>query len=310
MTNDVPGKRLSVDIVIVNWNSGELLRHCLESLTRIDRTGFELARIIVVDNASSDGSANIDSSLMTDLVRNTENHGFGRACNQGAALGRADLILLLNPDATLEAASLTTATRRIADDSTIDIVGIELIGEDGDIHRSCCRIPTIGSLLIHSLGIDRIGALARFGYPMHEWTHDETRFVDHVIGAFYLLRRRTFEAVGGFDERFFVYLEDLDLSKRIKDRGGRCLYLADTSARHVGGGTTRNVRARRLAYSLRSRLQYTAKHHRGAGLAVVGIATLLVEPLIRLIAAAARFSASDVKAVTVGYALLYGSLLR
>lgn len=306
----IPGRSLSVDVVIVNWNSGNLLSRCLGSITRLERTGFELGRIVVVDNASSDDSTTVDPSLLTDLVRNAENRGFGRACNQGAALGQGDLILLLNPDVTLEPDSLTIPVRRMAEDATVDTVGIELVDDGGNVHRSCCRIPTVGSLLVHSFGLDRVGVFARHGYPMYEWAHDESRFVDHVIGAFYLVRRRTFDALGGFDERFFVYLEDLDLSKRIKDRGGRCLYLADASAHHVGGGTTRTIKARRLAYSLHSRLKYAAKHHGRIGLVLVALATLLVEPLIRIAIAAARFSWTDVKAVAVGYAHLYGSLVR
>jgi GT2 family glycosyltransferase len=300
----------TLDIVIVNWNSGDMLSRCLTSVSRLDCVGFQLERVIVVDNASADDSADVDRSLVTDLVRNTDNRGFGRACNQGAALGHADLVLFLNPDVTLEADSLTNPVRRLADDPTLDVVGIELIDDEGNVHRSCCRIPTLGSLLVHSLGIDRIGAFARFGYAMHEWSHEESRFVDHVIGAFYLIRRSTFDALKGFDERFFVYLEDLDLSKRVKDRGGRCLYLADVSAQHVGGGTTRPIKAVRLSYSLRSRLQYAAKHHGAIGATLVGIVTLLIEPLIRLAAAIGRLSWAEVKTVVAGYARLYGSLVR
>src|SRR5262245_35177944 len=145
MTSPVPRNGLSVDIVIVNWNSGNLLRRCVTSISALHHTGFEIARVVVVDNASSDGSTDVDSSLVTDLVRNTDNRGFGRACNQGAALGRSDFILLLNPDVTLEPDSLTKPVRCLAEDATLDIVGIELVDDEGNVHRSCCRIPTVGS---------------------------------------------------------------------------------------------------------------------------------------------------------------------
>ena len=145
---------------------------------------------------------------------------------------------------------------------------------------------------------------------MYEWPHDETRPVDHVIGAFYLIRREVFERLGGFDERFFVYLEDLDLSKRIRDLGGRCMFIADAHALHVGGGTTESVKATRLFYSLRSRLQYVSKHHGAIAVVCVGVATLVLEPVIRLGAGLLGRSWMDVKEVARAYARLYGWIVR
>ena len=298
-----------LDIVIVNWNSGGLLRRCVASIGHLSCANYTLDRVTVVDNASSDDSAGALGANV-ELVRNTNNPGFGRASNQGARLGTAELLLFLNPDITLEPDSLTTAVSRLNDDPTIHAVGIRLLDDVGAAHRSCCRIPTVRMLLAHSLGLDRLPALARTGYTMREWAHDDTRFVDHVIGAFYLVRRDVFVSLGGFDERFFVYLEDLDLSMRIKGAGGRCLYLAESTAHHVGGGTTRAIKARRLFYSLRSRLQYTAKHHGWIGLTLVGASTLIVEPIVRLVAALLQRSWADVKAIAGAYALVYRSIVR
>jgi GT2 family glycosyltransferase len=145
---------------------------------------------------------------------------------------------------------------------------------------------------------------------MSDWAHDETRIVDHVIGAFYLIRRDVFERLGGFDERFFVYLEDLDLSMRIGAAGGKCLYAADATAHHAGGGTTRSIKATRLFYSVRSRLQFAEKHLGAASNGVVWAAALTIEPLLRAAGAAWHRSAKELGEVRGAYAQVYRWIVR
>ena len=130
--------------------------------------------------------------------------GFGPACNQGARAGQADFILFLNPDTVLHDDTLIGAVAALEADSRNAVVGIRLQEPSGTTQRSCARFPTLTSLLMRSTGLDRMPGLAPFGYPMREWDHAESRDVDHVIGAFYLVRRDVFEQVQGFDERFFV----------------------------------------------------------------------------------------------------------
>src|SRR5262249_48328158 len=152
-------------------------------------------------------------------------------------------------------------------------------GADGRVQRTCCRAPTPLRLMARALGVDR--ALPSLGYVMSDWSHESTRYVDHVIGAFYLIRREAFERLGGFDERFFVYLEDLDLSMRVRAAGGKCLYVADAVAHHVGGGTTAPIKATRLFYSVRSRLQFATKHFDLGSAAAIWAISLTIEPLVR-----------------------------
>jgi len=118
---------------------------------------------------------------------------------------------------------------------------------------------------------------------MTDWDHSVNRDVDHVIGAFYLIRRHAFETVGGFDERFYVYLEDLDLSKRIYDNGWKIRYLAEANCYHKGGGTSESVKATRLFYFLRSKILYGFKHLKPVSAFILLTATLVVEPLTRLV---------------------------
>jgi hypothetical protein len=140
---------------------------------------------------------------------------------------------------------------------------------------------------------------------MADWDHTHTRDVDHVIGAFSLVRRAVFDALEGFDERFFVYLEDLDFSRRARNAGWRTVYLADAQAFHAGGGTSRQIKARRLFYALRSRLLYAFKHFPRAGAISVMFATLMIEPLSRSLAALLRGSWSGLKETWSAYGMLW-----
>lgn len=273
-------------IIIVNWNSGTQLRDCLASLARarsLRATELALIRVIVVDNASTDGSAqNLDAGeTPLELILNTENRGFGAACNQGArAAGDCDALLFLNPDTLLYEHSLDLPMARLTASDRIGIVGIQLIDESGEVARSCARFPAASQVLAHALALDRL--VPRWGQAMREWDHRSTRTVDQVIGAFFLIRRPLFEALGGFDERFFVYYEEVDLARRARQAGWSSLYLAEAQAFHRGGGTSGQALGRRLFYVLRSRLAYFAKHGSWLDRTVVGLTTWLVEPITRL----------------------------
>jgi GT2 family glycosyltransferase len=143
---------------------------------------------------------------------------------------------------------------------------------------------------------------------MAEWTHTESRDVEHVIGAFYLVRRSVFEALGGFDERFFVYLEDLDLSRRILQAGYRIRYLSGASALHVGGGTSDKIKARRLSYSLQSRILFAFKHFSALGAWSLLAGTFVLEPVIRLAYSIARTDFRAARDTAVAYRLLWSNL--
>lgn len=302
----------TLDVVVVNWNSSDQLRQCLESVNRSRLEVCRLSRVVVFDNASEDGSVERLEGLEIPLhlLRSPRNVGFGAACNRAAAAATGELILFLNPDARLYPETLEAATRFLCEHERAGICGVALEGRDGRVQRSCCRLPDVRAMLVAALGLDRLTGGRLRGSPMVEWAHDETRPVDHVIGACYLVRRSLFEQLGGFDERFFVYFEDLDFSLRARRAGWECWFLSTARAFHRGGGTTESVKARRLFYSLRSRLLYASKHFGPAGSAAVWGATLLAEPFVRLGAAAAGLAGSGVGATLGGYASLWGWALR
>lgn len=297
-----------LSIIIVNWNSGSQL---VEVIASIEKYHHDLvSSIIVVDNASTDESLNLvgelnNWSLKILIIRNSENYGFGKACNMGAWQVKSEYLLFLNPDSALHADTLPKALTYMRDPAHADvgICGVQLLDEAGRVSRSCARFPTAAGFATHAVGVDRF--FPRLGHFMAEWDHAETCQVDHVIGAFFLVRRTMFESLCGFDDRFFVYLEDLDFSCRARQAGWRSVYLVDAQAFHAGGGTSNQVKARRLFYSLRSRLLYAFKHFSWMGAMGVLLATLFLEPLSRSTLAVTRRSWSGLKETWAAYFLLW-----
>jgi hypothetical protein len=302
-----------LDIIIVNWNAGQQLRDCLESIETTTRDGFGLKRVVVVDNGSMDGSAECldDLDLPLIVIRNTENRGFAAACNQGAKGSVADYLLFLNPDTRLFKDSLVQPLVFVErpDNRRVGIVGIQLVDENGRIARTCARFPMPCMFFSKMLGLDRLFPRYFSSHLMNEWGHGETREVDHVMGAFFLIRRQLFEILRGFDERFFVYLEDLDLSRRAYNASWKTVYLADAKAYHKGGGTSEQVRALRLSYSLRSRIKYGYKHFDRFSATLLMAGTLFLEPLCRLVLATWRRSAAEVKETLKGFGMLWRSII-
>lgn len=299
----------ALDIVIVNWNAGPRLRECLASLVPAIAGVESGVRVVVVDNASTDGSLEgIEAfGLPLTVIRNPQNRGFAVACNQGAQRSRSRLLLFLNPDTRLDSRSLGAPITFLdaPDGADVGIVGIQLVDDQGRVAKSCSRFPTPRRLLARALGLDQVFPGFFPGMLMHEWDHASTRQVDQVMGAFLLVRRDVYRDLGGFDERFFVYFEDVDLCRRALDAGWKTIFVSEARAFHGGHGSSDQVRARRLFYSLRSRLLYMDKHFDLLGALSVAVATLVFEPLARIARAVSRGSAVEVRETLVGYALLW-----
>lgn len=299
----------TLDIIIVNWNSGRQLFHCVQSIAGKE-AGYTICRVVIVDNGSIDSSleelASLD--LPITILRNTTNRGFAAACNQGAAASAADYLLFLNPDTVLNKKSISVPITFLQDESNaqIGVVGIRLVDEHDVPSRHCCRIPTPGMLLCQMTGLTHL-APGRFpSHVMSEWPHDISRNVGHVMGAFYLVRRKLFGDLGGFDERYFVYMEDLDFSSRVIEAGWRIQYLANVTAYHKGGGTSEQVKAARLFYSLRSRTQYSYKHFGWVSATGLLVATMVVEPFARFAWALKRGAGREIIETLIATSRLLG----
>ncbi len=301
----------SLDIIIINWNSGDQLRECLSTI-KTDYEMFCVSKVIIVDNASCDNSLdNLESlNLPLEIIRNPHNAGFGAACNQGADKSNADYLLFLNPDTRLNGNSLEKPFLYMDDEinSKVGACSIKLVDETGMPGRTCTRLPRPGHFLVKILGLDHIFPGVFKSHFMTEWDHNDSRQVDHAIGAFYFVRRKVFVEAGKFDERFFVYLEDLDLSVRINKLGYKIYYLADVDAFHKGGGTSEKVKATRLFYSVRSRIIYGFKHFNLLSAWLLLVATYTLEPLARFVLALLHRSPREFGETAQGYKMLVKDL--
>lgn len=308
------GHLKTLDIIIVNWNSGCQLRQCLGSISSTGGKGLILERVLVVDNASRDGSADglEDLGLPLLVKKNQENRGFAAGCNQGAKGSKADFLLFLNPDTILFQDSLNKPIAFLEGplNSSVGIVGIQLLDENSKINKTCARFPSAGMFIAKALGLDRLLPSIFTGYYMQQWDHRSNRLVDQVMGAFFLVRRCLFEALGGFDQRFFIYFEEVDFSLRARQGGWHSYYLAEAQVYHKGGGTTEQVKGLRLFYSLRSRILYGYKHFTWPSAAILMGWSIFVEPLAHLTRALCRGSIVETREVLKGTAKLWWAIPR
>lgn len=304
----------SLDIVIVNWNAGRQLYDCIRSIAETRQEGVAIERVVVVDNASTDGSASglEMPGVPLHVLRNEQNLGFAAGCNQGARGSRADYLLFLNPDTELHDGSLSIPVRYLDDPAHADvgIAGVQLLDEAGDVARTCARFPTPGRAIGMMAGLERIAPGLVPGHFMDDWDHGDTRAVDQVMGAFFLTRRPLFEQLGGFDERFFVYLEEVDYSFRAKQAGWATHFVADAQVFHRGCGTTQEIRDVRLFYILRSRALYFFKHASPLQAGTYFGAMLTVECAARLAQALAHRSAAAMRETLSGYQMLWRDVPR
>jgi len=293
-----------LSIIVVNWNSGSQLKVCIASIDQAEKQGFVLSEVVVVDNASTDQSLEgLDQSgAKVRVIRNTENVGFAAACNQGAAVSSGDYLLFLNPDTRLFGDSLIKPVdfMQQPENASIGICGIRLLDESGSTSTSAARFPTLRVMAGRILGLSK---LAPSMFPAHLLSSaelQESDFVDQVIGAFFLIRRELFVRCHGFDERFFVYFEEVDLSLKAYQLGYRSYFLSEVSAFHKGGGCSERVKKSRLFYSIRSRILYARKHYIASEFIALVLLTWIEFPL-RLMQGAMRGSLSDMKNTLFAY---------
>lgn len=302
----------SIHIVIVNWNTGRYLEECLESITHAERAEVTIARVTVVDNASSDESAKglDDFPLPLELVYNSRNVGFAAASNQGAADSTGDYLLFLNPDTRLFPDTLATVTAFMDSEQAahIGICGVQVVDGDGDPAISCARFPTLRVLVGEMTGLHLV--LPRL-FPGHQLTSAETahsELVDQIIGAFYFVRRDLFARLGGFDERYFLYFEEVDFALRARQQGIRSYFLKEAEVFHAENVSSNQVRGPRLHHSLRSRFLFAYQHWPRWQAHVLVALTFTVELTARLTKAALHRSGPDIVATALGYGKLLGDL--
>jgi len=270
---------MDLSIVIVSWNTREVLRGCLASVFRETRdVDFE---VIVVDNAGSDGTLEM---LAADfpavrVLANPANRGFAAANNQGIALARGRFVLLLNSDTIVLDGALQRAVRAAEAAPGAGVVGCRLLNADGSLQPSAFQAPSLSNLLLTLLHLPGLFPRSRWlgKERMTWWPHDDTREVEVAVGAFMLARREAIAQVGGMDEQFFMYGEEVDWCLRMKRAGWCVLFTAEAEIIHLGGASSQLVGDVMFLQNHGSVLLLVRKHRsRPYYLAYLGLTVLLL----------------------------------
>jgi GT2 family glycosyltransferase len=258
-----------VDVIIVSYKTRDLTRQCLALLQEKLRVSVCKASVYLVDNASGDGTVEMVRSEFPQVkvIESATNLGFGKANNLAAGEGKSPMILLLNSDAFIRTAGAIDAmVEKMKGDSTIAVIGPRLLNRDGTLQLSCFSFPTPVWAWLENLGVTKLLPAGSKWGGYRKWKHDQERVVEWAIGACLLIRRSSWEQVGGFDERFFMYAEETDLQKRIGDAGQRVLFSPAVEVEHWAGssGLSNNPAVREMFFTSLDR--YMKKHFGPLGL--------------------------------------------
>jgi N-acetylglucosaminyl-diphospho-decaprenol L-rhamnosyltransferase len=255
---DFADRAPAITVVVVSWNTRELLARCLEGLRSDADSG--LADIWVVDNASGDGSAAMvrERFPWARLIESSSNIGFGAAVNLVAGQTQSDWLVAANADVSPRQGALATLLANAGEDPRAGVVAPRLVQPDGATQYTVHPFPTLRNALIFNLGLRRLiaGEMERVTFPA-DWDPDRACNPDWVHGALLLIRREAWEAVGGFDERQWLYAEDLDLCWRLRRAGwltryepaARVEHEVSAAAKESPWGASRDLRAQRATYA-------------------------------------------------------------
>ncbi len=293
-------EKLTIDasIIVVSYNTRELLRECLAS-TLAECADLD-AEIIVVDNGSTDGSIEMVERgfPQVELVRSPINLGFGVANNVALKRARGRYLVLLNSDAFFTPGALSLAIRHMEETPSCGLAGGLLTGRDGEWQPSAKVFHSILEDLIVLTGLaDKFPRSRIFGRMNRTWAdQSQPAQVDWVPGAFAIIRRSALERVGMFDPIFFLYYEEVDLCRRIKEAGMQVWYWPDVVVLHLGGQSSKKLTslefseqsAQVVLWRMRSTLLYYRKHHGRK----VWLAKWMEKTLYRLTVVRNRWSAS------------------
>ncbi len=254
---------MQLSIVIVSWNVRKDITNCISSLSvNPPVCSFET---IVVDNASSDGSAQEIREQFPEVtcVANDQNYGFAAANNQGIKLAKGEYLLFLNPDTIVRSGSLDPLVTFMDSNKDVGACGPKLLNEDGSTQRSVRKFPSYRGALYRFtfLKYFKIFKNSYRSWLMRDFDHQSRIDVNQLMGAALLVRKSIIDEIGGFDENFFMYYEEVDLCYRIKKHGWRIVFLPQASITHLGGRSSQQIPAAKRIMMLRSLLKYFRKNH-------------------------------------------------
>jgi GT2 family glycosyltransferase len=253
-----------VTIIIVNYNTRELLLNCLRSVYEQTREGF--VKVVVVDNASRDGSAATVAGAFpqVELIANTENRGFAAANNQGLRIAEGRYVLLLNPDTIILDQAVEKAVAFADQNPDVAVVGCQVLENEKTIQRTCFAFPSLLGLILAGTGLNRIFPRSRIfaRHNMGWWDRDTQREVDVVSGMFFLVRQEAIRRIGLMDEDYFVYAEETDWCWRFWRAGWRCVFFPSARIIHLDGGgkSTAQASVKMYVQLQKSLLLFFRKH--------------------------------------------------
>jgi GT2 family glycosyltransferase len=258
--------RATVSVVLVNWNSAQDCAECIVAISREETKALDV-EFIVVDNASElplDGILTLaNDGLNVKVFRQDTNLGFGRACNVGARHSSGDFLLFVNPDVLPTGGLIDGMLGQMTSDAEIGCIGVRHEFPDGSLQWSTDDLPSLANDVLHLSPLHLLPGFRRSASRYRRWSaHDEDADVGWVNGACFMMRTATFEVIGGFDERFFLFAEELDLCHRVWKAGYRVRFLASPVViHHLGGSFSyKSTRLHRLALLNQAMLRYYSIH--------------------------------------------------
>jgi N-acetylglucosaminyl-diphospho-decaprenol L-rhamnosyltransferase len=250
---------LRVAIVVVNHNTRDELERCLESVFATSRHD-----VIVVDNASNDGSPEmVEERFPAVRLIRAPNDGYGAGANRGFALANADILLLLNSDTRLQDDAAAALAEYLQGHPQAAIAGPRLRNPNGSLQPSCNHMPTPLHVLLYEGGLARVVSrvpVLRAAY-LPTWSHDRPRRVPWVLGAAFAVRCDALADAGDFDTDFFLYWEEVDLCRRVVDRGWQVHFAPVADVVHVGGASVATYGVEGAAFFVTSLLAFYRKHY-------------------------------------------------
>jgi len=237
---------MDLSIIIVNWNTRDMLRDCLSSIP--DQNRGLCVETFVIDNASQDGSAAMVSTEFPGvrLIQNKENLGFGTATNQGMREATGRYFLLLNSDTLVHADVLADSVSYMEENSEVGMMGCRVLNEDGSVQMTCSRFPSFMNLFLQTMGLNRLDRprwLQR--YQMLDWDRSDEREVEVISGCYLMTRRETVNQIGMLDEAFFLYGEETDWCRRCAEGGWKLVFAPVGCITHLGSGSISKLNYRR-----------------------------------------------------------------
>jgi GT2 family glycosyltransferase len=224
---------MNVSIIIVSWNTEELLKKCIESILRYSQNiEYE---IIVVDNASTDNTTEMVTKNfpIVKLIANKKNLGFAKANNQGIQISTGKYVLLLNPDTEFIDESLDRAIEKLTDDN-IGVLGCKLLNTDKSIQPSVRRFPRVLDIIAILIKLHKLFPSLLNKYLTKNFNYSHEQEVDQVMGAFFFVPRIVFDKIGLLDEGYFIWFEEVDFCRRAKREGYKVIYFPETQIIHHG----------------------------------------------------------------------------